>query len=492
MFENENVEQNIENTKLNKIENLALDILLLSRNMLLVKLRFMDVALCGLDLRSENITFATEGTHLFYGAKHVINSYKNEKEALVRDYLHVVMHCVFRHPFVKNLIDQNCWDLACDIAVENMISELHIKDLESSRTKAQAEIIADLKQNLNMLTAEKLYRYFLDSNLSETQLLEIRAIFYADDHTPWYNQKKDEFGNCVIKFKSSENFSDSADSDNNDSDENNSDNDSNKKDSNNNFKTVTLQKNNNHNNGETENRWIEISERVKTDVEVFSKIQGNKAGSLTQNLMEVTRERYDYTAFLKKFATLGEVMKVNDDEFDYNFYTYGLQLYKNVPLIEPLEYKEVRRIKEFVIAIDTSGSVSGELVQKFLNKTYNILHSAESFFTKINLHIIQCDTRIQKDVKITSQNEFDEYIKNMKLHGFGGTDFRPVFEYTDKMILDKEFINLKGLIYFTDGYGTFPAKKPEYDTAFVFINDYYEIPQVPVWAIKLVLKSDEI
>lgn len=185
-------------------------------------------------------------------------------------------------------------------------------------------------------------------------------------------------------------------------------------------------------------------------------------------------------------------MRVNDDEFDYIFYTYGLKLYERMPLIEPLEYKEVKRIKEFVIAIDTSGSVSGELVQKFIQKTYNILKNEESFFTKINLHIIQCDTDIQEDRKITSQEEFDDYLATMKLHGFGGTDFRPVFAYVDKLIQSKEFTNLKGLIYLTDGYGDFPARKPPYETAFVFIDDEYNNPVVPPWAIKLVLPSDEI
>ncbi len=103
-----------------------------------------------------------------------------------------------------------------------------------------------------------------------------------------------------------------------------------------------------------------------------------------------------------------------------------------------------------MIAIDTSGSVEGELVQKFVQKTYNILKSTESFFSKINLHIIQCDADIQQDVKITNQDEFDEYLKSMKIHGLGGTDFRPVFQYVDKLIEQKEFTNLKGLIYFTD------------------------------------------
>ena len=80
----------------------------------------------------------------------------------------------------------------------------------------------------------------------------------------------------------------------------------------------------------------------------------------------------------------------------------------------------------------------------------------------------------------------------MKLKGFGGTDFRPVFDYVDRLNKEHEFTNLKGLIYFTDGYGVFPAKKPDYQTAFVFVDDEYNNPDVPVWAIKLVLQSDEV
>ena len=185
-------------------------------------------------------------------------------------------------------------------------------------------------------------------------------------------------------------------------------------------------------------------------------------------------------------------MQINDNEFDYIFYTYGLKLYENLPLIEPLEYKEVKRIRDFVIAIDTSGSVSGELVQSFIQKTYNILRSTESFFHRINLHIIQCDADIQEDVRITSQEEFDAYLETMEFHGFGGTDFRPVFARVDELLRNKELTNLKGLLYFTDGEGTFPAKKPDYDTAFVFVDDEYKEHNVPPWAIKLVLEKADI
>ena len=114
------------------------------------------------------------------------------------------------------------------------------------------------------------------------------------------------------------------------------------------------------------------------------------------------------------------------------------------------------------------------------------------YFIKINLHIIQCDADLQEDVKITSQEDFDNYLKTMKIKGLGGTDFRPVFSYVNKLLAEGEFTNLKGLIYFTDGYGTFPERMPDYETAFVFIDDKYNNPIVPPWAIKLVLQRDEI
>ncbi|MBQ8975618.1 MAG: metallopeptidase, partial [Oscillospiraceae bacterium] len=204
------------------------------------------------------------------------------------------------------------------------------------------------------------------------------------------------------------------------------------------------------------------------------------------------REKYDYSDFLRKFAVMGESMVINDDEFDYIYYTYGMRLFGNMPLVEPLEYKQVKRIREFVIAIDTSGSVKGELVQRFVQKTYNILKQQETFFTRINLHIIQCDAKVQEDVKITNQQDFDRYLTDMKLMGMGGTDYRPVFEYVEKLKANHEFTNLKGLIYFTDGFGTYPAKQPDYQTAFVFVNDDLANPHVPVWAIKLILQSEDI
>ena len=146
-----------------------------------------------------------------------------------------------------------------------------------------------------------------------------------------------------------------------------------------------------------------------------------------------------------------------------------------------------------MIAIDTSGSVAGELVQAFLQKTWNIVKQQENFSRRFTLHIVQCDAAIQEDVIVTTQEEFDRCIKSMVIRGLGGTDFRPVFEYVNRLRKEGQLRRMKGLLYFTDGYGTYPERMPDYQTAFIFLekNDYI-FPHVPSWAMRVVLEDDEI
>ena len=456
---NRNLEETgSEQEKQKKTEKIAAEILQMSKNKLLVNLRFMDMALNQFRIfpKPEATPFtASDGNVYLYDPGHILKAYMLDENLPIRNFLHTVLHCVFKHFFVGTLVDQKMWDLACDIAVESTINDLELNYLNISKAKEQIQFFNLFKKKVQTITAEKIYSYFLDEKLSGDLVERLSLLFKGDDHVLWYltEEQKKKLGlsvgpadHAVLPGE----------------------------------RMLFLL------------NWTDIALRMQTELEMFVKIRGTEAGLLTQNLREVNRERYDYTEFLKKFAVRGEVMKLDPDEFDYNFYTYGLQLYGNMPLIEPLEYREVKRIREFVIAIDTSGSTSGELVQTFVQKTYNILKSTESFFTRINLHIIQCDTVIQEDVKITTQEEFDAYLKEMKLHGLGGTDFRPVFGYVNAMVDNGEFENLKGLIYFTDGYGVFPQKKPPYDTAFVFIEESYNNYDVPSWAMKLVLREEEI
>ena len=107
------------------------------------------------------------------------------------------------------------------------------------------------------------------------------------------------------------------------------------------------------------------------------------------------------------------------------------------------------------------------------------------------MHILQCDNEVRSDTKICSQEDFDRFIKEGKLTGFGSTDFRPAFSYVDKLLLDGEFENLKGLIYFTDGYGIYPERMPDYDVIFAFLEEDEHCAPVPPWSLQVIVPVED-
>ena len=62
----------------------------------------------------------------------------------------------------------------------------------------------------------------------------------------------------------------------------------------------------------------------------------------------------------------------------------------------------------------------------------------------------------------------------------------------EKLREKQEFDNLKGLLYFTDGYGIYPERMPDYDVAFVFLHEDENAPKVPPWAIRIVLDEEAL
>ena len=503
-----------------KLQAICREIFTQTRTAIVLNMRFLDMAVFRLKPTPESISLATDGERLYYHPLWLLKRYREETTAVGRDYMHVLLHCVFRHPFVGSLVDAALWDLACDIAAEAVLIDFHQPSLTTREEVRRQAVIDRLKASVHPLTAEKLYRWFQDHPPKP----EWKALFLADDHRLWHSPAEARRMSVSARQREQREQREQQNQQNQQSQQNqkhqqnqqNQQNQSGQQGQQNqqNQQNPSGQQGQQNQSGQSgqqgqqnqqnqsgqpgqqnqpgqgsspgqgsqtpqqadgqqntppdvprdqsvprgegagedpgrqalEDEWRDISEHVQMDLETFAREQGFGAGDLQQQLNALNRERYNYEAFLKKFAVMGEAMKVNDDEFDYIFYTYGLKLFGNMPLIEPLEYKEVKRIREFVIAIDTSGSTSGELVQRFLTKTYNILMSTESFFSKVNLHIIQCDAQIQEAVKVTSREEFEAYLKGMTIRGLGGTDFRPVFSYVDQLIRHGEFERLKGLI----------------------------------------------
>ena len=413
------------------ISILAGEALRLSHDDILMHLRFFDRALSVLRLEEKPGTesFATDGRSCFYDPAWILRRYQKDSAWITRAYLHMLLHCVFAHQFRYDRLDRAVWDLAADLAVENVILELGLSGAALEGDALLARKLEGLKAKAGGLTAERLYRYFDAHSLPGEEEKALRQLFFRDAHSLWTPGERLEM---------------------------------------------------------TQKQWEKIGRLAKTELKAFARRKSG-TGSLEKNLEEATKERYDYGEILRRFAVPGEEMAVSDEEFDYVYYTYGLSHYGNLPLIEPLEYRESRKVKEFVIAIDTSASCSGSAVGKFLRRTYDILKDAESFFTKINVHIIQCDSQVQQDTRIACQEELEDFLGKGRLAGGGATDFRPVFAYVEQLREQGEFENLKGLIYFTDGYGVYPERPPEYQVIFAFLEEDENLAPVPPWSMKVVV-----
>ena len=446
-------------------EELGRKVLENARNELYLNMRFLDTALSSLAFMADRgiRPAGTDGKNLFFDPADMTGFFRADRRRINRIYMHILVHCLFGHLFTdpesfmkpESLInpesasesenasggqpdtesEKALWDLSCDIAAEYLLDDLLLPCLHQRKSALRQEVWAQLRSALPVVTAQLVYRYIQEKHLSPEEMASWAAEFRTDDHARWHTASKKQ-------------------------------------------------------QRERQQHWEDLRSKMQTAMETFSKEASSNAQALHDSLAVENRQRYDYKDFLRKFSVLREEIQADPDSFDYIFYHYGMQLYHNMPLIEPLETREIRRIEDFVIVIDTSMSCKKDLIRKFLEETYTILTSRSSFSRKVHVRLIQCDDQIRRDTRITNLEQIKSYMTDFQILGLGGTDFRPAFAYVNGLLAMGEFHHLKGLLYFTDGYGIFPVKKPLYETAFIFMKYDYSDVDVPPWAMKVILGEE--
>ena len=412
------------------------EILFTSRNELYMNLPYLDVALCALRFQPGDgvtLSLATDGETLYYDGSYLAERYLRSRVLTNRGYLHVILHCMLRHLGKKRGKAAELWDLACDVAVESILDELHYSCLEEGSVPAKLKFYGECRADMPVLTAEGVYRRLLRLNLPEYEIAQLQRRFLVDDHGLWDPERQDEQSQ------------------------------------------------------RQDEKWKDLSEKTQTGMETVLAGQAAGGEAVLEQIRVAVRDDVDYRAFLRRFAVPREIMAVDGDAFDYGFYAYGLRLYGNMPLVEPTETKEEKRIEDFVIAVDTSMSTSGQMVRQFLACTYAILRSTETFTRKVNIRILQCDDQLRSDTAIHDLEELRDYMEHFELTGGSATDFRPVFQHVERLQREGAFTSLRGLIYFTDGMGVYPQKRPPYETAFVLLEEPPISVKFPPWAIRLVL-----
>lgn len=427
------------------IAQVGLDILRASQSELYLNLPYLDMSLCALAFVPDDAmtpTLATNGEQLYYNSTYLSERFLRALTGVNRTYLHVVLHCMLRHLAKKRSRAAIVWDLSCDIAVESILDALaeDYPCLRGTGAPMRRGLYGDLRTQMRVLTAEGIYYELMRRQLPEQEFVRLQREFFEDDHGLWVPENRDE-----------KEQSDRQDQ-----------------------------------------KWGSMSERTQTGLETVMAGRSTGGEAVYEQVKVANREGVDYRDFLRRFAVPREVIGVDGDAFDYGFYSYGLRLYGNMPLVEPPETREEKRIQDFVIAVDTSLSTSGELVRQFLSSTYSILRSTETFSTKVNIRIIQCDDQVRNDTAIRDLEQLEDYMNHFQLAGGSATDFRPVFAYVAQLRAAGELPGLRGLIYFTDGMGIYPQKRPPYETAFILPGEPPIPVQMPPWAIRLSLTESEL
>ncbi len=116
---------------------------------------------------------------------------------------------------------------------------------------------------------------------------------------------------------------------------------------------------------------------------------------------------------------------------------------------------------KIVIAIDSSGSVDGSLLAKFLAEVGSIMNTYENF----EIDLLVADAKVHEHHILYPGDELSYTLK-----GGGGTNFENTFEYINENI---DEVNL--LLYFTDGFGKFPEDEAFFETVWV-LSDEIEVP----------------
>ena len=458
-----------------KLENIGRQVLEASRTELYIAMRFMGEALSSLSFEMDLSTTSvgTDAVFIRYNPTYVSALFVEEPGKLNRTYLHMILHCIFRHMYTSARYENIAlFDLCSDIVVESILDGMDYQCIYRVASDYRDRWYDLLEKELKVITVEKLYKFFSDPEheLDVFEMEKLEREFKMDDHSFWQRLPEDDKDK---EDKEKPPIDDDYDTP--------SDSPENGKTTEKYINPRRLKQIQNK-----EKDWEKSAKRMETEIETIGSRHSDKLGKLSWILKYANTSRTDYREFLNRFKVIREEGGIDLDSFDYGMYSFGIEHYGNMPLIEENEFREVNKVKELVIAIDTSASCKDELVQQFLNETAALLLSKESFFQKIKIHIIQCDDQIQRDDLIESLDDMKKYADVVHVEGGYGTDFRPVFEYVEKLSGEGTFENLKGLIYFTDGYGIYPEKETFYDTAFVFPQDGdYEDENVPNWAMKL-------
>lgn len=338
-------------------------------------------------------TMATDGDYLYYDSKYVQSVSEVELYGLVA---HEILHCVLGHVWRGGTRIPLIWNFAIDMVVNQMLTEYGFQLPEG---------VLMPPPELRTASAERIYAWLL----KQPEVQKLCAQLGRNDssrsgsinpQTSW-GQSHDDHSLWERKAQSSEDQ-----------------------------KT------------EEEGAWRASAAAAAT---AARQQQGSLPAGLERLVTGLLTPKVDWRSVLAQFMT-----SLRQDDFNW-------RVTRKVPMAGGKKYYAPKLRSEGVelaVAIDTSGSISGSMLERFLSETTAILWSMGG----VELVLYACDAQVHAVWHIGP----DDPIPT-KLPGGGGTSFVPVFKRVEKDFPGQP----DALIYFTDSYGTFPSWEPDYPVLWV-------------------------
>ena len=178
-----------------KLDEMGKRILDASRTELYLSMRFLGPALhsLGFIMDLSTTTVGTDAAYIRFNPNYMFRLYVDRPRLLNRTYLHILLHCVFRHMFTaKEKEDQELWDLASDIAVDYILDSMDYSAVAELTPEFRRRVYDRLEAEIRVLTAERIYQYFIERKRNYLEELQLRAAFAMCDHSFWERMEEEE------------------------------------------------------------------------------------------------------------------------------------------------------------------------------------------------------------------------------------------------------------------------------------------------------------
>jgi len=357
-------------------------------------------------------TCATDGKHMFWNP-FFISSLSDEEMLGVM--VHELLHVVGLHNFRMGHRDQQKWNIACDYAINELV-----KDEGWSLPSA-----ALLAHQFFQKFPEEIYDLLPDSpgggggegepsegggdgELSKTQQDNMRRLAEAMGQTD--PRMKEAMASPM--------------------------------------QTGTILKPRNEDGEVMSGREIEAAKQEAQIDNAEAEEKAKSAGDMPAGAQRTIRELYDNRVNWKQ--VLDEWVR---DIFGRNDYTWAQPNRRTIWRRMYMPGWEGTKTGKIAIAVDTSGSISVEMLEQFMTELQFIIDEVNAE----DIHVIYCDAQVKGEDHFGELSGVKDVLSHARIYGGGGTAFQPVFDHIDQQLEDPAI-----LIYFTDMYGPMPHSEPEY------------------------------